>query len=98
MAEGATILDTRSADDFEKGYIPGSINIGLNGQFAVWVGTLIDIRKKLVLITEPGKESETVLRLARVGYENVVGYLTGRRTCSSGTKLETCEVRLLLIR
>lgn len=75
VSQGATILDTRSADDFEKGYIPGSVNIGLNGQFAVWVGTLIDISKKLVLITQPGKETETVLRLARVGYENVVGYL-----------------------
>lgn len=75
VSQGAQILDTRSADDFEKGYIPGSVNIGLNGQFAVWVGTLIDINKKLVLITQPGKESETVLRLARVGYENVVGYL-----------------------
>ncbi len=72
---GATVLDTRKADDFEKGFIPGSINIGLNGQFAVWVGTLIDITKSIVLVTEPGKESESVLRLARVGYENVLGYL-----------------------
>ncbi|HEY0652927.1 MAG TPA: MBL fold metallo-hydrolase [Chryseosolibacter sp.] len=75
MAEGATVLDTRKADDFEKGFIPGAINIGLNGQFAVWVGTLIDINKNIVLITDPGKESESVLRLARVGYENVLGYL-----------------------
>ncbi|AYB31229.1 MBL fold metallo-hydrolase [Chryseolinea soli] len=77
VATGAILLDTRPADIFEKGFIPGAINIGLNGQFAVWVGTLIDIRKDLVLITEPGKESETVLRLARVGYEKVVGYLEG---------------------
>jgi glyoxylase-like metal-dependent hydrolase (beta-lactamase superfamily II)/rhodanese-related sulfurtransferase len=77
VAAGAILLDTRPADIFEKGFIPGAINIGLNGQFAVWVGTLIDIRKDLVLITEPGKESETVLRLARVGYEKVVGYLEG---------------------
>jgi hydroxyacylglutathione hydrolase len=73
--QGAVILDTRSADDFEKGFIPGSINIGLNGTFAVWVGTLVDINKEIVLITDKGKEQETVLRLARVGYENVVGYL-----------------------
>lgn len=77
VKNGATILDTRKSDDFEKGYVPGSINIGLNGQFAVWVGTLIDIDQPLVLITEPGKEEETVLRLARVGYENVKGYLNG---------------------
>jgi len=77
VKKGAIILDTRKADDFEKGFVPGSINIGLNGQFAVWVGTLIDIEKPLVLVTEEGKEQESVLRLARVGYENVLGYLQG---------------------
>jgi glyoxylase-like metal-dependent hydrolase (beta-lactamase superfamily II)/rhodanese-related sulfurtransferase len=77
VANGACILDTRKADEFEKSYIPGSVNIGLNGQFAVWVGTLIDIHKPLVLITEPSREPETVLRLARVGYEKVLGYLAG---------------------
>ncbi|HQQ83518.1 MAG TPA: MBL fold metallo-hydrolase [Cyclobacteriaceae bacterium] len=77
VKKGALIIDTRKADDFEKGFIAGSINLGLNGQFAVWVGTLIDIQQPLVLITDAGKESETVLRLARVGYENVVGYLQG---------------------
>lgn len=74
---GAVILDTRKPDDFEKGFIAGSLNIGLNGQYAVWVGTLIDINKPLVLVTENGKEEESVLRLARVGYENVTGYLNG---------------------
>jgi rhodanese-related sulfurtransferase len=72
---GATILDTRKSEDFENGFIPNSVNIGLNGQFAVWVGTLVDIDLPIVLITDPGKEEETVLRLARVGYENVKGYL-----------------------
>jgi glyoxylase-like metal-dependent hydrolase (beta-lactamase superfamily II)/rhodanese-related sulfurtransferase len=80
VSKGATVLDTRKADDYEKGFIPGSINIGLNGQFAVWVGTLIDIRKPLVLVTEAGKEEESVLRLARVGYENVIGFLEGNVT------------------
>jgi hydroxyacylglutathione hydrolase len=75
LKAGALILDTRNADDFEKGYIPGSINIGLNGQFAVWVGTLISIEQPLVLVTEDGKEQESVLRLARVGYEKVLGFL-----------------------
>lgn len=74
---GALILDTRKPDDFEKGFIPGSLNIGLNGQYAVWVGTLIDINRPLVLVTEVGKEEESILRLARVGYENVIGYLQG---------------------
>jgi len=75
MREGVLVLDTRQADDFEQGFIPGSINVGLNGQFAVWVGTLIDINQKMVLVTDPDREEETVLRLARVGFENVVGYL-----------------------
>lgn len=77
VKNGLLILDTRSADDFEKGFIPGSINIGLNGQFAVWVGTLIDIHQQIIIVTDEGKEHETVLRLARVGFENVSGYLQG---------------------
>lgn len=77
LNEGALILDTRMPNDFEKGFIEGSINIGLNGQYAVWVGTLININDPLVLVTEPGKEEEAVLRLARIGYENVKGYLKG---------------------
>lgn len=77
VKRGALVLDTRTADAFEKGFIPGSLNIGLNGQFAVWVGTLVDISRGLVLVTERGKERETILRLARVGYENVAGYLEG---------------------
>ncbi len=77
VAEGAVILDTRKPDDFEKGFIPSSLNIGLNGQYAIWVGTLLDINQPLVLITEEGNEEEAVLRLARVGYEKVVGYLKG---------------------
>ena len=74
---GAMILDTRKPVDFEKGFVPGSLNIGLNGQYAVWVGTLININQPLILIAEPGKEEESILRLARVGYEKVLGYLEG---------------------
>jgi hydroxyacylglutathione hydrolase len=77
LQQGAVILDTRKADDFEKGFIPGSLNIGLNGQYAIWVGTLINIQQPLVLVTDPGTEHESILRLARVGYENVLGYLAG---------------------
>jgi len=73
--KGALILDTREADDFEKGFIPGSMNIGLNGQYAIWVGTLVNIQQPLVLVAEHGTEYESILRLARVGYENVLGYL-----------------------
>jgi hydroxyacylglutathione hydrolase len=77
IANGAMVLDTRNPEVFEKGFIPGSINIGLNGTFAVWVGTILDINQDIILVTEEGKEHETILRLARVGYERVLGYLEG---------------------
>lgn len=75
VANGSLILDTRGSGEFEKGFIKGSINVGLDGMFAIWVGTIIDINKSLVIVCEPGKEEESVLRLARVGFENVRGVL-----------------------
>ncbi|MCE2958434.1 MAG: MBL fold metallo-hydrolase, partial [Flammeovirgaceae bacterium] len=60
LQRGALVLDTRKADDFEKGFIKGAINIGLNGQYAIWVGTLIDIRQPLLLVTDEGTEHESV--------------------------------------
>ncbi len=96
MNNGALVLDTRIADVFEKGFIQGSLNIGLNGMFAVWVGTLIDINQQLILITEPGLEAETVLRLARVGYENVAGYLIGGITTWSEAGNKTENVKSIL--
>ncbi|MEO5930776.1 MAG: rhodanese-like domain-containing protein, partial [Candidatus Kapaibacterium sp.] len=74
---GAILLDTRDADTFSSGYIPGSINIGLDGQFATWVGTLLPIGTPLVIVAEPGRAEESVLRCARVGYDSVAGYLAG---------------------
>ncbi len=74
---GCQIIDTRNPDDFERGFIGSSINIGLNGQFAIWAGTLLDYFTPTVLVCEPGKEREALVRLARVGFENVVGYLDG---------------------
>jgi hydroxyacylglutathione hydrolase len=75
---GALILDTRNSGDFSKGYIPQSINIGINGDFAPWVGALIaDVNQPIVLVTELGKEEETVTRLSRVGFDNLVGHLEG---------------------
>lgn len=74
----ALILDTRKAAHFAKGFIPNSINIGIDGNFAPWVGTLIkDIRQEILLVTEEGREEEAVLRLARVGYDFTIGYLKG---------------------
>ncbi|HAS46433.1 MAG TPA: MBL fold metallo-hydrolase [Microscillaceae bacterium] len=76
--EGIIILDTRHEQTFNQGFVPGSMNIGLEGTFAVWVGTLIkNLNEPILLVTEEGKEKETVLRLARVGYDNAIGYLAG---------------------
>ncbi|TKC12080.1 MBL fold metallo-hydrolase [Pedobacter polaris] len=75
---GALILDTRDPQVFAKAFIPNSINIGLNGQFAPWVGALItDLKQELLLVTEDGKAEEAITRLARVGYDNTIGYLDG---------------------
>lgn len=75
-ANDALILDVRPADEFRRGFIPGSINIGLDGQFAPWVGELVpDIRQPILLVAPAGKEEETVIRLARVGYDHTLGYL-----------------------
>lgn len=73
---GALILDTRNNGDFAKGFIPQSINIGINGDFAPWVGSLIgDVKQPILLVTDLGMEEETVTRLTRVGFDNLIGYL-----------------------
>jgi hydroxyacylglutathione hydrolase len=75
---GALILDTRSSGDFSKGFIPQSINIGINGDFAPWVGTLIaNVKQPIILVTEVGLEEETVTRLSRVGFDSIIGHLEG---------------------
>lgn len=75
---GALILDTRAPEIFAKGFIPNSMNIGLDGSFAMWVGELItDIKQEILLITEPGREEEAMIRLSRVGYDYTIGYLEG---------------------
>jgi hydroxyacylglutathione hydrolase len=76
--QGAIILDTRSSDQFGTGHIPGSFNIGLGGQFASWTGTLISLTTPIVLVAETEEHvKEARIRLARVGHENVAGYLGG---------------------
>ena len=75
---GALLLDVRSINEFVNGHIPGSIFIGLDGQFAPWVGALItDIQQPILIIAPQGREEETIIRLARVGYDNTLGYLNG---------------------
>ncbi|CAI9675401.1 Hydroxyacylglutathione hydrolase [Elizabethkingia anophelis] len=75
---GALILDTRPAAEFHKGFIPQSVNIGVKGDFAPWVGAMIvDVKQPLLLVTDEGSEEEVITRLSRVGFDNVLGYLKG---------------------
>ncbi len=72
----ALILDTRSPEVFARGFIPNSINIGLDGSFAMWVGEMIsDIKQEILLVTDSGREEEAIIRLSRVGYDHTIGYL-----------------------
>ncbi|WP_439505246.1 MBL fold metallo-hydrolase [Sediminibacterium sp.] len=77
LADNPIILDSRHPDRFMQGFVPGSINIGLNGRFAEWAGSLLPFTQPIVLVTEVGSEKESVIRLSRVGLDNVVGYLSG---------------------
>ena len=75
---GALILDTRAPQTFAKGFIPNAINIGIDGSFAVWVGTLIpDLKQEILIVADEGREAEVVTRLARVGYDFAIGFLNG---------------------
>ncbi|MDR7130429.1 glyoxylase-like metal-dependent hydrolase (beta-lactamase superfamily II)/rhodanese-related sulfurtransferase [Algoriphagus sp. 4150] len=75
---GALILDTRAPQVFAKGFVPNSINIGIDGSFAVWVGAMIpDLKQQILLVADEGREEEVVTRLARVGYDYAIGYLKG---------------------
>ena len=75
--EDAVLLDTRPSETFVAGFVPGSIGIGLDGRFAEWAGSLLPFDKPVVLVTVAGEERETVIRLARVGFDKVKGYLEG---------------------
>jgi len=77
ISDDIIVLDTRAETEFVKGFVPGSINIGLNGRFAEWAGSLLPFDKAILLVTDPGKEKETIIRLARVGFEKIDGHLAG---------------------
>lgn len=77
MRQDAIVLDTRHADIFTQGFIPGSVFIGLEGRFAEWAGSLLPFDTPIILVTEAGKEKESIIRLARVGFDKVMGYLDG---------------------
>jgi hydroxyacylglutathione hydrolase len=73
----AVIIDCRLPIDFEMGFVPTSVNVGLDGQFAIWAATVVDIKQSVLLVCPQGKENEAVTRLARTGFENIKGYLKG---------------------
>lgn len=75
QAQGAQILDTRDPDKFASAHLTGSINIGLNGQYATWAGTVLRHTKPIVIIADPTRENESAVRLGRIGFDNVAGYL-----------------------
>ncbi len=90
---GALILDTRSAADFHRGFIPQSVNIGLKGDFAPWVGAMIvDVQQPILLVSDAGTEEEVITRLSRVGFDNVLGYLEGSFEAWKATGKETDAV------
>jgi rhodanese-related sulfurtransferase len=91
---GALVLDTRNAEDFAKGFIPNSINIGIDGGFAPWVGALIpDVRQEILLVTDAGRETEVVQRLARVGYDYCIGFLEGGMQAWMDAGMETDQIQ-----
>ncbi len=90
----ALIIDARKKEDFVQGFIPGSIFIGIDDSFAPWVGTLVpDLKQPILLVIEPGREEEAITRLARVGYDNTIGYLSGGLVAwrEAGYEIDTLE-------
>ena len=77
MNDNVIVLDTRPATEFTNGFVPGSVSIGLEGRFAEWAGSILPFDKQLLLVTPVGKEEETVVRLSRVGFDKMAGYLDG---------------------
>jgi hydroxyacylglutathione hydrolase len=76
-ADGAQVLDTRDPADFEGAHVSGSVNVGLGGSFATWSGTVLDPERPVVLVADPGRETEAATRLGRIGFDSVAGYLDG---------------------
>jgi glyoxylase-like metal-dependent hydrolase (beta-lactamase superfamily II)/rhodanese-related sulfurtransferase len=77
QAEGAQVLDVRTPDAFARGHLKGSINVGLSGRYASWAGTVLDMNRPILLVADPGQEAEAAMRLGRIGYDHVRGYLRG---------------------
>src|SRR5207302_10805125 len=94
-AQGAQVLDTRDPGEFAAAHLAGSINIGLGGQYATWAGTVLDRKHPIVIIADPGRESESAIRLGRIGFDHVAGYLKdGLRSLESRPELTVTTERL----
>lgn len=95
QADGAQILDTRDPDEFAAAHLAGSINIGLGGQYATWAGTVLDHAHPIVIIADPGRENESAVRLGRIGFDHVAGYLeNGLRSLEARPELVAFTERL----
>jgi glyoxylase-like metal-dependent hydrolase (beta-lactamase superfamily II)/rhodanese-related sulfurtransferase len=94
IKNGAVIIDTRD-QSANKGIIPNSLNIQLNGQFAIWVGSLVKIDSPVVLVTDSGKEKESVIRMTRVGFDNIRGYLDGGFETWKNAEKKYDEIKLI---
>lgn len=90
---GAQFLDTRDADSFAREHLVGTLNIGLTGRFASWVGTMLDPARGIVLLTEPGKEEESVTRLGRIGFDQIQGFVRGGIAAARGRTASHARVR-----
>ncbi len=84
QAEGAQLLDTREASEFAAAHLAGSINVGLGGQYATWAGTVLRHDRPVVVIADPGRELESAMRLGRIGFDNIAGYLDGGMSAVEG--------------
>src|SRR5204862_2058131 len=92
---GGQILDTRDPVEFASAHLAGSINIGLGGQYATWAGTVLDRERPIVIIADPGREHEAAIRLGRIGFDHVAGYLAdGLRSVESRPDLTVATDRL----
>jgi len=95
QASGAQILDTRDPDEYAAAHLKGSINIGLGGQYATWAGTVLDRAHPIVIIADPGRDNESAVRLGRIGFDHVAGYLRdGLKSLESRPDLVASTPRL----
>jgi hydroxyacylglutathione hydrolase len=95
QAEGAQILDTREPEEFGAAHLAGSINVGLGGQYATWAGTVLDHEHPIVIVASPGRESESAVRLGRIGFDHIAGYLrNGLQSLEARPELVTFTERL----